>query len=260
MVGIGFFAPLPLAMMMPFMAGQSMLMGDAFGKAYQYGKRKISAMSNEEFNALTPEMLGQQIVTDYKGIIPSLEEAVKASTEFQSIIIQEMGIILKSIPNELLKFFGIEPPTEEAGLLFVTLDIVKAWLDSKLVTERTINLTKYNLSSQAIIIAQYNLRIPPEPEPVPEPEPAPLPTGLIDLQVFTQVHIGAVGRVASVSGFWEVQSNILSEYTLINDSAKFSSVEDALNFAINAWPLSPYTMAPHKGWIYFVQSSKATNQ
>ncbi len=37
MAGIGFFAPLPLAMMMPFMAGQSMLMGDAFGKSYQYG-------------------------------------------------------------------------------------------------------------------------------------------------------------------------------------------------------------------------------
>ncbi len=38
------------------MATQSMVMGDAFGQAFQYGKRKISAMSNEEFNKTTMEL------------------------------------------------------------------------------------------------------------------------------------------------------------------------------------------------------------
>ncbi len=103
MVGIGFFAPLPLALMMPFMAGQSMMMGDAFGKAYQYGKRKISAMSNEEFNKLTPHDLGQSIVTDYNAIIPSLSQAVKSSSEFQSLIIRELAEILKNLPTDIIQ-------------------------------------------------------------------------------------------------------------------------------------------------------------
>ncbi len=102
MVGIGFFAPLPLALMMPFMAGQSMLMGDAFGKAYQYGKRKISAMTNEEFNKLTPQQLGQEIATDYSAMIPSLQTAIKQSSVFQSMIIQEMAKIIRSLPSDIV--------------------------------------------------------------------------------------------------------------------------------------------------------------
>ncbi len=102
MVGIGFFAPLPLALMLPFMAGQSMLMGDAFGKAYQYGKRKISAMSNEEFNKLSPSDLSNQIVTDYSQMIPSLSTAVKNSQAFQSLIITELTKIARSIPADVI--------------------------------------------------------------------------------------------------------------------------------------------------------------
>ncbi len=104
MTGIGFFAPLPLAMMLPFMAGQSMLMGDAFGKSYQYGKRKISSLSNEEFNKLRPEDLANDIQADFAALIPSLAVAMKKSTEFQSLIIQEMGTILKSLPKEFKEF------------------------------------------------------------------------------------------------------------------------------------------------------------
>ncbi len=108
MAGIGFFAPLPLAMMLPFMAGQSMMMGDAFGKSYQYGKRKISAMSNEEFNKLSAQDLAKEIVADFNTIIPSMKTAMAASTEFQGQIIQEMGNIIKSLPAEITKFFGGE--------------------------------------------------------------------------------------------------------------------------------------------------------
>ena len=78
--------------MMPFMAGQSMLMGDAFGKSYQYGKRKISAMSNEEFNKLTPTDLAQDITADFTALIPELKIAMAQSTEFQAQIIAAMTI------------------------------------------------------------------------------------------------------------------------------------------------------------------------
>ncbi len=109
MVGIGFFAPLPLALMMPFMAGQSMLMGDAFGKAYQYGKRKISAMSNEEFNKLDAKQLGIEIQTDYADMIPSLTQAIKSSTAFQSLIIRELAEILKNLPKDIFAGFTGSP-------------------------------------------------------------------------------------------------------------------------------------------------------
>ncbi len=70
------------------MAGQSMLMGDAFGKSYQYGKRKISALTNEEFNELTPADLAKDITADLQALIPELKVAMQASTEFQGQIIR----------------------------------------------------------------------------------------------------------------------------------------------------------------------------
>ncbi len=92
------------------MAAQSMLMGDAFGKSYQYGKRKISAMTNEEFNALTPEDLAKDITADFDVIIPEMKISMEKSREFQSLIIQELGEIVKSIPQELRNFiFGNDP-------------------------------------------------------------------------------------------------------------------------------------------------------
>jgi len=98
---IGLFAPLPLAMMIPFMAGQSLMMGEAFGKGFQYGKRKISSMSNEEFNALTSDDLGKSIQTDYNAIIPHLGQAVKASSEFQSLVIKEIIDVVKQLPADI---------------------------------------------------------------------------------------------------------------------------------------------------------------
>ncbi len=102
-MGIGFFAPLPLAMMLPFMAGQSMIMGESFGKGFQYGKRKISSMSNEEFNKMNADQLGRELLTDYKQIIPHLEQAVRASSQFQQMIIQEL---IKIIPNFVDQLLG----------------------------------------------------------------------------------------------------------------------------------------------------------
>ncbi len=101
MAGIGFFAPLPLAMMLPFMAGQSMIMGDAFGKAYQYGKRKISAMSNEEFNKMDANTLGRELIEDYTKIVPHLKVAVHQSLDFQKLIITELVKIIPTIPQSV---------------------------------------------------------------------------------------------------------------------------------------------------------------
>jgi len=118
MVGIGFFAPLPLAIMIPFMAAQSAVMGEAFGKHYQYGKRKISSMTNEEFNKLDGGDIFGSIVTDYKKIIPQVAQAMTASKEFQDRIISELIAIVPRIPGAIQEgLFGQQQEEPGAGAL-----------------------------------------------------------------------------------------------------------------------------------------------
>lgn len=104
MVGIGFFAPFPLALMIPFMAGQSLAMGEAFGKGFQYGKRKISSMSNEEFNKLNFQELSESIATDYRVMIPSIVKSIEASDVLQSKVFDALGQLIKSLPTEIANF------------------------------------------------------------------------------------------------------------------------------------------------------------
>ncbi len=97
------------------MAGQSMIMGEAFGKGYQYGKRKISSLTNEEFNAMTPDSLGKELVTDYNAIIPSLSKAVKQSSDFQQVVIQELLNLPKDLLNSIFNLASPTSQTQEQG-------------------------------------------------------------------------------------------------------------------------------------------------
>ncbi len=101
------FMPIPLAIMPPFMAYQSLVMGDAFGRAFQFGKRKISAMSNEQFNALNITQMFEQISNEYTRMIPTVEKAMQQSLELQVTIVKEL---LKTLPaiGQMLNELGIE--------------------------------------------------------------------------------------------------------------------------------------------------------
>lgn len=92
---IGFFAPLPLAIMIPFMAAQSFAMGHAFGTSFQYGKRKISSMTNEEFNALSATDLHGQLQADIRAMIPNMNQSFQVMEQFQIDIINSMVNTLK---------------------------------------------------------------------------------------------------------------------------------------------------------------------
>ncbi len=72
------------------MAAQSFAMGQAFGTSFQYGKRKISSMSNEEFNNLTPQMAHANIQSDVRQMIPSMNQTFKVMEQFQLDIINSM--------------------------------------------------------------------------------------------------------------------------------------------------------------------------
>ncbi len=89
------FMPLPLAIMIPFMVIQSGVMAQQFVMNFQYGKRKISAMSNEEFNKLTPEKMQADFSNMIKGMIPTFEQSLKEMRPFQRMIFVEMVAAFK---------------------------------------------------------------------------------------------------------------------------------------------------------------------
>ncbi len=72
------------------MAAQSFAMGHAFGTSFQYGKRKISSMTNEEFNVLNVTDLHNQLQADIRAMIPSMNESFHRMESFQIEIIQSM--------------------------------------------------------------------------------------------------------------------------------------------------------------------------
>ncbi len=100
---IGFFAPLPLPMMIPFMGIQSAIMAEQFGTMFQYGKRRISAMSNEEFNKMTPDMLQARITTQIQGMIPEMEKQIQAMRPMVIIIMKEFAEYVRLATEAIAK-------------------------------------------------------------------------------------------------------------------------------------------------------------
>ncbi len=102
--------PLPLAMMIPFMGIQSAVMAKQFGENFQYGKRRISAMSNEEFNKLTPTKLMQRANEELKDMIPSMESSIVEMRTFQTFLIGEfIRMVNDAIGKGLGSIFGFDP-------------------------------------------------------------------------------------------------------------------------------------------------------
>lgn len=74
---------------------QSAVMAEQFGTMFQYGKRRISAMSNEEFNKLTFEKLQSEMTTQLQGMIPQMEKQIQAMQPMVKTIIAEFANYLK---------------------------------------------------------------------------------------------------------------------------------------------------------------------
>ena len=83
------------------MAMQSAAMAQAFGANFQYGKRKISAMTNEEFNKLTVDELNHDIITSIKSMIPAAKESSEEMRDFQSYIISEITKYAAQLPKDV---------------------------------------------------------------------------------------------------------------------------------------------------------------
>ncbi len=83
------FLPVPLPMMIPFMGAQSLVIGKMFGEGFQYGKRKISAMPNEEFNKLTFESLMSNAREEIKASVPTMNAAMQDMKPMVEVVVRE---------------------------------------------------------------------------------------------------------------------------------------------------------------------------
>ncbi len=72
-----------------FMQSAAMALG--FGSFFQYGKRKISSMSNEEFNVLTPEALTSQLMSSVNNMIPTVHESFHQMEQMNVMILEAMS-------------------------------------------------------------------------------------------------------------------------------------------------------------------------
>ncbi len=88
------------------MAAQSFAMGHAFGTSFQYGKRKISSMTNEEFNALSATDLHGQLQADIRAMIPNMNQSFKTMEQFQLDIIGSMVNTLKLAGEQFFEWLA----------------------------------------------------------------------------------------------------------------------------------------------------------
>ncbi len=129
------FTAVPNPQMLAFMPIQSYLMMYFAGSAWQFGKRKISAKSNEEFNNLTMKTLLEEHTMELKSVIPTLERSLQDVTPLIRILIEQYGDFIKEalqvIPvvakDVLFQGQGIFSPEQEGNKQ--ALKDIKDWID-----------------------------------------------------------------------------------------------------------------------------------
>jgi len=242
--------PLPLAMMIPFMGIQSAVMAKQFGENFQYGKRRISAMSNDEFNKLTPKMIQDNANAELKAMIPSMQSSVTDMRGFQEFLVKEFILMVDQL--------------------------IKAGLGSLLgLTEK--GVTQAIADIEHFLHGHTDLHIgePSTVEPVPEaPIQAPTTTPTIPIEEqepptetiltpqFTLLSLlkEAQGMVQLSDGKWKVFSQISGNWSVV-----FTAVNqaDAIFRAKSTWPPVSYKQLKNNElgddrWFWVI-NSKVSN-
>ncbi len=209
--------PLPLAMMIPFMGIQSAVMAKQFGENFQYGKRRISAMSNDEFNKLTPKMIQDNANAELKAMIPSMQESITDMRQFQEFMIKEM---LRTIGDMLRNGLGF--------LLGIGQSDV----------EKSIQDIEHFLHGHFDLHTGQGGTTTTEPPPAPPPpvtdEPEPLPLGTQAQWLINNATGRVIFRNASGVNQWVIDSRISGVWTKIKNYG--TNLTLAITEAIASWP------------------------
>ncbi len=111
------FTAIPNPYMIPFMGYQSWVIGSMFGMAYQGYKRKMSAMTNEEFNKLDLTTFGMQEMRKMTQATPQMETMFAEMRPMLDIMAKELNQLIASLPD-LFKSVtsGDTNPTSTGGI------------------------------------------------------------------------------------------------------------------------------------------------
>ncbi len=93
------FTAIPNPQMLAFMPIQSYLMMYFAGAGWQIGKRKISAIPNEEFNKMSANDLLKGFTADLRETIPTLESSMQDITPLVNILVKQYGDFAREIIN-----------------------------------------------------------------------------------------------------------------------------------------------------------------
>ncbi len=92
------------------MMSQSWIMMYAAGGAWQYGKRRISAMSNQEFNRLLPIDLLKEHTVLLRSAIPTIQQSIQDMTPLINTLMTQFGTFvneaIKAIPQTVSNVLG----------------------------------------------------------------------------------------------------------------------------------------------------------
>ncbi len=112
------FTAVPNPQMLSFMPIQSYLMMYFAGAGWQIGKRKISAIPNDQFNKLSAKDLLEGFTADLRSTIPTLERSLQDITPLVKILIEQYGEFAREIiaatPSAIET--GLRPLAESIGL------------------------------------------------------------------------------------------------------------------------------------------------
>ncbi len=107
------------------MMSQSWIMMYAAGGAWQYGKRRISAMSNEEFNKLLPIDLLKEHTEMLRSAIPTIQKSIQDMTPLIETLMTQFGTFInkaiEAIPQTVSNILGT--PGGEFSQVTTTADL-----------------------------------------------------------------------------------------------------------------------------------------
>ncbi len=192
--------PLPLPIMIPFMMWQSAAIAAGFGTYFQFAKRRVSAMSNEDFNKADPHQLVNSLYDDIVKQIPSSFAKVDSLTP---VMLQSMNVMLDQAVKWLQgaitgNFFGTPNPINDgtdgdftdttptlADLLDPSFSDVKSWTSTKLNLVHSNQMDFYTSKAQGFIHSVHDFNKKQKDKEFPD-EQVPLDT--IDVKDFQFIH------------------------------------------------------------------------
>ncbi len=104
------FTAVPNPMMLSFLATQGFAIMYYGGAGWQFGKRKVSGMSNEQVNAMSPNEFLMKLHSETKTMVPTMSQGMKDMTPLIHTTMTQFGAYIreaiKAIPETVGNIFS----------------------------------------------------------------------------------------------------------------------------------------------------------